>query len=210
MSIKKELLLFVSAVCFSLHLQAQVTIGAGEPPHDDALLDLKENRNGTATKGLLFPRVSLEAANLAKPMKSHVAGMTVYNYANSPKGTSSENYISPGFYYNTGKRWERLNIGATNWFYMPSVAINTETGSNKPPVNLYNLYKSQFTSPVKASDGAPAFIPYIPEADDLYYYVTDVDPAITVKSISNEGEMLYEVTGATTECSYINIIFVLK
>lgn len=197
-------------VVLSLQLQAQVTIGSGEPPHDDALLDLKENSNGTATKGLLFPRVSLEAANLAKPMKDHVAGMTVYNKATSPKGTSSENYVSPGFYYNTGKRWERLNIGATNWFYMPSVAIDTETGSNKPPVNLYNLYKSQFASPIKASDGAPAFIPYIPEADDLYYYVTDADSAITIKSISNDGEMLYDVIGATTECSYINIIFVLK
>ncbi len=192
-------------------LIAQVTIGANVPPHKDALLDLKEKSDGTSDKGLLMPRVGLTATNLASPLEDHVAGMTIYNTEVSPEGTDAKYYVSPGFYYNTGTKWERLYLGSSNWFYMPSVSFNTSADATNVKVNLYNLYKAQFSAPIKASTGAPAIIPYRPAADQLYYYITDVDTSVfTINSISATGEMDYDVKAAATDCSYINIVFVLK
>ncbi|MDR1092205.1 MAG: hypothetical protein LBL79_14130 [Prevotella sp.] len=207
----RKIILSFALLFYILTMNAQVTIGSGIQPNNDALLDLKEDANGTAKKGLLMPRVSLTAANLPAPMASHTAGMTVYNLATSPTGTAQEHYVSPGFYYNTGNRWERLNMGATNWFYMPSVAFKTDKDATGETKDLYTLYKEQFASPVKASAGAPVGVPYIPAADQLYYYVTYADPAVfTIKSISNTGIMNYDVRASATESSYINVVFVLK
>jgi hypothetical protein len=121
-----------------------------------------------------------------------------------------KDYLSPGMYYNDGFRWHRMNMGATNWFYMPSIAFNTST-SGTFTKDLYDLYKSQFMTPKAKSTSAPASVPYIPGATDLYYYITDYDTGVfSVVSIDDNGLMTYTVTAAATDCSYINIIFVLK
>lgn len=192
-------------------IYAQVTIGSNTPPNKNALLDLQEYSTGKSEKGLLLPRVELEATNLAKPLTEHTEGMTVYNTAVSPAAVNAEYYVSPGLYYNDGTKWERLHLGASNWFYMPSVSFDTTLDASGVEVNLYDLYKAQFSVPVKTSAGAPAAIPYIPAATDLYYYITDADPSVfTINSISNAGLMNYDVKAAATDCSYINIVFVLK
>jgi hypothetical protein len=124
---------------------------------------------------------------------------------------ASANYVSPGLYYNDGTKWERLYMGYTNWFYMPSVSFDTTADADHVKVNLYDLYKAQFSTPVKASAGAPVAVPYVPAADRLYYYVTAADPDVfSINSISATGEMDYNVKAAATACSYINIVFVLK
>ena len=66
------LLLFGILLFMPQHIQGQVTIGTSVSPHQDALLDLKENSNGTATKGLLLPRVELIALNNKSPLNEHV------------------------------------------------------------------------------------------------------------------------------------------
>lgn len=210
---KQTFIFFVIFLCATVS-NAQVTIGSGEPPHTGALLDLKENTDGSSTKGLLLPRVALEATNSPAPLAAHEKGMTVYNTATSASSVSSAYYVSPGLYYNDGTKWERLHFGNTNWFYMPSVPIETSTTGNGKNLNLYNIYKNQFegsNSNFVKSTGAPSQVPYIAAASDLYYYVTDYDDTVfTINSISDAGLMNYDVKATPSTRAYINIVFVLK
>ena len=199
---------------------AQVAIGVNAAPNENALLDLKENDVsgiGTATKGLLLPRVALDSVSSPAPMTAHVQGMVVYNTNTS--GVLIANKVSPGFYYNNGARWEKLffGMGYTNWFYMPSIAISTGTVTPAGPditIDLYAEYKKQFDgsqTTFVASAGAPGAIPYIPQAGDLYYYITYYDDTVfTISGIDANGVMSYKVIDAATDCSYVNIVFVLK
>jgi len=96
------------------------------------------------------------------------------------------------------------------WFYMPGFAINTQ---NSPtPINLYNEYASQFTNVGVRSMGAPANIQVIPAATDLYYYVTSYDSNVFASmSIDADGVMTYTLTtNSPTDCSFINVVFVIK
>ncbi|MFV0329709.1 MAG: hypothetical protein ACK5KL_07800 [Dysgonomonas sp.] len=208
-------------------ISAQVTIGSSNPPNDDALLDLQEDNTGASTKGLLMPRVALEAANLAKPLSAHVAGMTVYNTAISPGTVSSANYVSPGFYYNNGSRWERLHLGTTNWFYMPSIAIDVTT-SGTFTRDLYLEYRKQFedsmdsqtdpnTSPLPGttlvkSPSAPNPFTTIFDASKLYFYVTGYDATVfSALSITADGKLTYTVDADNvSDATYMNIVFVEK
>lgn len=211
---KKTIFLLVFITAVATQLQAQVTIGSGNTPHQGALLDLQELADGTSTKGLLMPRVSLKATNNPSPLTAHVAGMTVYN--NTPSDTNDASYdpqyhVSKGFYYNDGLKWEKLRLGAANWFYMPSVSFNTSTDATAQTKNLYQLYQAQFAAPAYASKDAPAIVPHIPDPEDLYYYILDADPAVFQNVKINEfGVMTYDVKAAATDCSYINIVFVMK
>ena len=203
---KKIFLTIVMAfacICFT-NLKAQVTIGSNSTPDANAVLDLISS----GSKGLLLPRLALSATNLASPLSAHTAGMTVYNTA-----TTSGSYgVTPGLYYNDGTKWVRLPLSYTNWFYMPSISFDTSTIISGQSKDLYNLYKNQFTTPAVKSTGAPASVPYIvPAASDLYYYITDYDTAVFANvSINASGVMSYDVISNATDCSYINIIFVLK
>lgn len=210
----KIILFTVIMLGFSPLLWGQVTIGSGHEPNSNALLDLRENVDNSSTKGLLMPRVSLEATNLATPLTAHEKGMTVYNIGTSAASVDPEYYLSPGFYYNDGTQWVRLNYSYTNWFYMPSVSFDTSADLTGQTKDLYLLYKSQFdgTSTTFAkSAGAPSAVPYIPAADELFYYITSYDANVFSNiSITANGVMTYNVSAAATDCSYINIVFVLK
>jgi len=206
----KKILLAITfafaTICF-INLNAQVTIGSNTTPNANAVLDLISGTN----KGLLMPRVALIATNNASPTSAHTAGLTVYNTAVSPVETPFEYYVSPGLYYNDGTKWIRLPMGYTNWFYMPSVSFDTSTNQTAATKNLYTLYKNQFLSPAVKSTGAPVSVPYMPAATDLYYYITEYDTNVFSNiSITASGEMTYDVIAGATDCSFINIIFVLK
>lgn len=206
---KKILLTLVLAcvtACF-IGVNAQVTIGNNTEPNTNAVLDLISN----GSKGLLLPRVALVATNDPSPTSAHTAGMTVYNTATSGGAVPFEYYVSPGLYYNDGAKWVRLPLGYTNWFYMPSVSFNTSSIVSNQSKNLYTLYKNQFTTPLIKSTGAPVSVPYIPAATDMYYYITDYDTNVFANvSINANGVMTYDVIASATDCSYINIVFVLK
>lgn len=215
---KKFIILFSFLTIFVLQSQAQVTIGSHNSPDEDALLDLKEGADGSSSKGMLFPRVALTSTDKADPMTAHVKGMVVYNTATTAyaTGTDMSTRVSPGLYYNDGSKWERLYMGYTNWFHMPSISIPTGTTSTDwEYIDLYQRYKEQFTgadaTTFKASNDAPAVVPYIPQAQDLYYYITYYSSDVfQIEEISNTGIMKYKVIGAATDCSYINVVFVLK
>ena len=88
----------------STFIYAQVGIGT-TTPNADAALDI----NG-ASGGLLLPRVALINTTSPAPLNTDVAGMTVYN-------TVTTGDVTPGFYYNDGALWVRLDGGilANSW-----------------------------------------------------------------------------------------------
>jgi hypothetical protein len=226
-------LLLVLLIITCCSLQAQITIGSAKKPDGNALLDINEAKGtgeNLSEKGLLLPRVELTDAHLAAPMAQHVAGMIVYNTASSLTDGSVDamDYVSPGFYYNDGNRWQKLSLGTTNWFYMPSIAIDV-TASGNFTRDLYLEYLKQFTdtensitsteSPVvgtplisSLSGSNPSPFTTIFAADQLDYYVTGYDATVfSGLSISADGKLNYtvnpnNVTGAT----YMNIVFVKK
>lgn len=209
----KKILVLLSFLALVLVAKSQVSISTGSAsatePHESAVLDLQ-----STDRGLLLPRVQLSDTKTASPLTSHVAGMTVYNTATA--GTDAL-AVSPGLYYNDGTKWVSLPLNYTKWFYMPSVAFDTQTTATAQTKDLYKEYLRQFggTSATNttfvSSAGAPAKVPYLPSATDLYYYITDYDANVFSNvSIDANGLMTYDVTAVATDESYINIVFVLK
>lgn len=199
---------------------AQVKVGGSPIVNPNAMFEVE-----STTKGMLLPRVALEATNLPAPLSATTAaellalkGMTVYNTA-STKDTDKVNGVLPGFYYHDGLKWNQMvttDNKAVKFFYMPSITFKTDVTATGQTKNLYEEYKKQFSLPVNGnhakSTNAPADgIPYFASPTDLYYYVTDYDPAVFSNiQISDEGVMTYNVTAAATDCSLINIVFVVK
>jgi hypothetical protein len=82
---------------------AQVRIGGLTNPDESAVLDLNPDA-GTGALGLALPRVELVSTTSFAPLKSHVAGMTVYN-------TVAIGDVAPGAYFNDGGKWIRIGAG---------------------------------------------------------------------------------------------------
>ena len=76
-------------------------------PHNSAALDIT-----SADKGVLVPRISLVAANVASPVTSPANSLLVYNTATSGDG---QNAVEPGFYYwsSESSRWMQMNQPST-------------------------------------------------------------------------------------------------
>lgn len=111
--IKRAFLLLLGGASVAFSTQAQVTIGSGNPPDINALLDLKENASGTASKGFILPRVALTSTDSASPMTAFVQGIVVYNTATA--GTSPNN-VMPGCYYSDGNKWILAGGGINDWY----------------------------------------------------------------------------------------------
>jgi len=93
---KKYIFILILMVSKSV---GQVGIGTTSPDAN-AALEIK-----SADKGVLINRVSLVDVTNASPMSSHVAGMMIYNTSTNGSGDTS---VSPGFYYNNGAKWVKL------------------------------------------------------------------------------------------------------
>jgi len=191
---------------------AQVKVGGQPTVNANAMLEIE-----ATNKGMLLPRVALVTTDSATPLTAHVQGMTVYNTATTPINNTApaRNRVEPGFYYNDGTKWNQMittDNKAVKFFYMPSITFDTSVTATGVTKDLYAAYKAQFENPVKASSGAPSNgIPFFKSATDLYYYITDYDPAVFSNiSIDANGVMTYDVTAAATDCSLINIVFVVK
>lgn len=212
-------LLLYLVICFCQTTQAQVTIGSGQKPNENALLDLKETSAGTSEKGLLLPRVPLESEESFKPLTSHVAGMTVYN-------TAEVNDVTPGYYYNDGKKWVRLlgSSGANQFFYMPSIVLPTDASASpydentdEFTIDLYGLYAKQFgledasASPFIRGTGA-TFLP-VYASDALEYFIIYYDNSVFKDiTLSDRGILKYKLhTSFTyTEKTFMNIVCKVK
>ncbi|AJH15725.1 hypothetical protein [Myroides profundi] len=180
-------------------------VGKSNPDvNTNAILELEAEN-----KGLLLPRVALTETTKANPLNAHVEGMTVYN-------TATVADVVPGFYYNDGSKWQQMvttDNKAVKFFYMPTITFDTSVLGDGTK-ELYEEYKKQFTmtsgNAVK-STSAPAVIPHFPAATDLYYYVTDFDPAVFSDIvIDDNGVMTYKIIGNGTPTSIMNIVFSVK
>ncbi|TDQ76048.1 hypothetical protein, partial [Sphingobacterium yanglingense] len=116
-----------------------------------------------------------------------------------------------------------LKAAMPKFFYMPSVMVPTAESqatqegvtynntSRTGTINLYTIYKKQFGSPVMSSAGASS-LPVLP-ASELGFHVTYATEGVfTIKSITAEGLMTYEVssTANINVGSFINIVFSVK
>lgn len=99
----------LTVLSFTFHLiNAQVVISDGlssNSPNANALLELRSLNNN---KGILMPKVSLVATNNPSPFASHLAGITVYNTNTSTITVITS--VTPGFYYNDGSSWQKLEV----------------------------------------------------------------------------------------------------
>ncbi|MDR2816174.1 MAG: hypothetical protein LBB62_05675, partial [Proteiniphilum sp.] len=196
-----------------IYRSGNVTIGMAVTQAGDIIDEAALNVT-SASKGILLPKVDLKSSTdvetLGKTSGDKLSeGLLVYNVGKTLK--------SQGYMYWSGTEWRLINnvssasAQVNNWFYMPPIAFATDQDKQGETKDLYALYKAQFETPVFKSNGAPTSIPYIPVADQLYYYITYADPAVfKINSISEKGIMNYDVTAAATEASFINIVFVLK
>lgn len=82
--------------------------GTGAFAHPSALLDV--DAATTPSLGILIPRISLQAINLASPVTSPATSLLVYNTVSASTGT---NAVSPGYYYWDGTKWVRFAYNAS-------------------------------------------------------------------------------------------------
>jgi hypothetical protein len=104
---------FVTAGTLFTANQAVGQVKIGDNPgaiNPNAVLDIE-----SATKGVLFPKVSLTSINDPAPLTAHTAGIQVYNL-------SSGTEVDPGFYYNDGTKWNRIGADAEKVFTFGSGA----------------------------------------------------------------------------------------
>lgn len=201
---------------------AQVTIGSEVAPEKAALLDLKTKDGGAGlisseAGGVLLPRVEISDTTKLDVFTNNALGVNTDEQKLRHKGLTVYNIgtanVDAGIYVWNGKRWEKTSYNRkVNFFYMPSIVIDTRTTGAQTPINLYQKYVDQFMTPKVRSNGAPAQIPFYASPQDLYYYVTDYDESVFENiSISNTGMMSYSVKAAATAgSSFINIVFVIK
>ena len=116
MKLTKHLLILVLIIAgaFSKQAYAQVTIGSETPPIAGALLDLKNQADGSSTRGLALPRVQLTSLSKLYPMfksaaESDVAaashtGLLIYNIADDPVCPT----FAGGIYVWDGNNWQHI------------------------------------------------------------------------------------------------------
>ncbi|MEJ5104051.1 hypothetical protein [Chryseobacterium sp. MYb328] len=187
---------FVSIILFLMSSFAYAQIGINiSNPDASAALDISSQN-----KGMLIPRLTTAKRDaIPNPANS----LLIYD---TDKKCLSQNIGTP-----SSPDWLCISGNAVKMFYMPSVSFDTAQNATAQTKDLYTLYKNQFGTPKAKSTSAPASIPFFPSSKDLYYYVTDADPNVFRNiSISDSGVMTYDVRAAATDCSFINIVFVVK
>jgi hypothetical protein len=101
-------LMFAAAIATAqTKIKDGTVTGSSALPNANAVLELE-----SAQRGLLMPRVQLQATGNPAPLNAHIAGMTVYNTATA--GTAPTN-VTPGWYYNDGTRWVQVAVTSNGW-----------------------------------------------------------------------------------------------
>lgn len=196
---KKFCLLFL-VFNFIVNSSAQVGINTNTP-HVSAMLDIS-----STNKGLLIPRMTTtQKLAIANPATS----LLVYDLT---LRQMQQNAGTP-----TNPQWVPLVVrdSKNSFFYMPSISIDTSVSVTNQTVNLYNEYKKQFAgsdaTTFKNSIGAPAQVPYFPNASDLYYYITFYDKTVVkVNSLNANGVLNYDILKEADYDSFMNVVFVVK
>lgn len=124
---KKLLLysLFAFAVLLSPSVMAQQGFGT-MTPDKSAAVDIVSTK-----RGLLIPRLSLSATNVAAPVDTPAQSLLVYNTATTSTGT---NDVTPGFYYWDTDHWARFNDKAI----VAGENINVEETASGTEISVAN------------------------------------------------------------------------
>jgi hypothetical protein len=174
-----RLLLFL--LVFNTPVKSQITIGSLSDPQGGALLDLKEKDTaGTdadmpnSNKGVLFPKVSLQAATSLEPLFSVTAdpqtktskGMIVYNVNKNAAG------VNVGLCVWTGEEWSALVGGGPvprAKFDIRCTPAITVSG-NYVRGNPLNPYTHVITVPVEVTQKGSYNIVAYSYPDNQYYF----------------------------------------
>ena len=168
-----------------------------ENPHSSAILDM----DGSVKKGVALPRMTTaQKTAITNPAN----GLAVYD--------TDKKCLSQNIGTEASPNWICLTKDETRFFYMPSINIPTTTvGATILTLNLYDLYKSQFGTPVAKNATASSGIPYYASASDLHYYVTYYDNSVmNITGISDAGIMSYTISQKANLDTYMNVVFVVK
>lgn len=159
--------LFLQVTFFSFTQNVAIN-STGVTAHSSAILDI------TATdKGILIPRVSLTAANVAAPVTSPATSLLVYNTNSS--GTGS-NVVGPGFYYWDGSMWRRA---FSPNLYAGKVNFGDVNGTATVPIvegYIVSATRSNCNNGICLTINFPALVStnYVVEAN--YSMITGVTP----------------------------------
>lgn len=232
-SMKKVLWILFAVIGMNVSLMAQTgNVGVNTDEPKTTLQINGDAATNTHRDGVLLPRLTgdqLHAKDFTKDGAGAAydfSGTIVYvtaaaSAANQANTEQTEYVTAPGFYFfdanvKTNGRWVGLSAKAaqanSTWFYMPSIKVPLDgsEGTAANPLDLYAKYKSQFENPL-VSSVAGAKIPFLAQASDIIYFITDYDTSLlTGVNITADGKMTYTVNGSATGCSFINIVFVIK
>ncbi|RLZ09733.1 hypothetical protein [Faecalibacter macacae] len=214
--------LFTTAFLLSLtSLFAQVGINTNTPKQY-TLLDVD-----STDKGILIPRVALTNI-FDRSTLTNVDNSSISNYENSLLlyntntsnilGVNEYTNVTPGYYYWETDRWVRMtSTKDQQFFYMPSIIIPTSADQVNPgntfgTIDLYSIYKSQFTNAMVKNPTASTTLP-IYKVNQLDYYITWYDESVfTNVRVSNNGVLTYQIKENADVFigSFMNIIFAVK
>jgi len=132
--------LFIMLLILSVsHVRGQVTIGAGFEPEEGALLELKQNatldpdRNNSlslenATKGLLFPKVSVKDRDKLTPL---YGGSDLGSGEWSDDSTTDQKLLATGMVvYNINPAAKNMEVGLYVWNGSRWIPCKGENGSS--------------------------------------------------------------------------------
>ncbi|NDV69426.1 hypothetical protein [Dysgonomonas sp. 25] len=147
---KKQKLIQIFVCCAILCIlpcraHAQVTIGSDERPNEGTLLDLKEQPDGTSTRGIAMPRLKLtverdlnnvlpNASDRQGSYKADHVGLTVYNN----NACFSEGV---GLYIWEGEKWQKLGGRAVDLPQPSNVSTDIYSGANSYIMTPYSRIK---------------------------------------------------------------------
>lgn len=224
--------IYFTLLFFLTLLKAQAQVGYGtSTPDKSAAIEIQ-----ASDKGILVPRINLTSNN----QKLNATA----NNANALLVFNTGTVLSQGFYYwkanlvtvggATTDQGSWIAVGSEvssmpKFFYMPSVVLPTvstdsrisTTGPYKLnddtfSVDLYALFSSQFTSPVKGSTGSTDLNGFVLTPANAYeYFVTYADGSVFTTNeigITADGVLTYKVNANAIirNGSFMNIVLKVK
>ncbi len=210
---KRALVIFrvilpIVLLTLALTSQAQVTIGSELAPDSSALIDLKEQADGTSTKGILGPRAALNSVTDQTTIPNPASGLLVYN-----TGTGALGFA--GYVFWNGSEWRTLSNGSLAAGTIGSITCNGVSltpsvyaagtyyeGTMIVPYTGGNggVYESQTIGPVNGLTATLSSGNFNVGAGSLAYTVTGTPtvttPTTTTFSITIGGKTCDAVIGA--------------